>query len=184
MSLRPLAGASYHTIDTVPLFTYPDVDLEATGSSDAYKHHIYTYKGRHSPLNQTPASRTSHRRGPPVLLVLLLLCCLAFVATALTGYPTNRVLHLPDVPEGHARLANNISAVLQVQPYRSMVEANYEGALEILYVYHRCAFVFLTAYLVRIGGRNSIVRVSQVIRLICGSICGRLFLPCTWHLDS
>lgn len=134
MSLRPLPGASYHTVDANPLFTSLDFDLEATGSSDARilsKDHIHTSEDRPSPLTQTPSSRTSNRRGPPVLLALLLLCCLAFVASAVTGLPTNRVL-FPDVPEGHARLANYIPVMFQAQPYRSLVEANYEGALEIL----------------------------------------------------
>jgi hypothetical protein len=139
MSVHPLPGASYHTIDT-PLFACSDVDLEAKGSSDPRTLPIYT---SNSPLpGQTPSIRTLRCRGPPVVLVLLLFCCFAFVVSAFTGLPANRSL-LPDVPESHAWSENHISAAFRSQPYRSLVEENHEGALEILYAYYRVAHLLL-----------------------------------------
>jgi hypothetical protein len=143
MSVHPLPGASYHTIDTTPLF---DIDLEAEASPH-FNHfpqkNIYTSKERlPSLLDHIPSSRTVRHRAPPVMLVLLLLCCLAFVISAYTERTVNH-LFLCDVSASHAHawLPNHISATFQSQPYRLSVKENIEGALEILYAYtHRCAY--------------------------------------------
>ena len=145
MSVRPLLGASYHTIHTSPLF---DIDLEAEASPH-FNHfpqkNIYTSKERLPLLDQIPSSRTVRHRAPPVMLVLLLLCCLAFVVCAYTGRPSNHLI-MSDMSASHAHgwLSSHISAAFRSQSYRSSVKENIEGALEILYAYtHRCAYDFL-----------------------------------------
>jgi hypothetical protein len=136
MSVHPLPGASYHTIDTVPLF---DIDLEAEASpyfNRFSQKNIYTSKERLPLLDQIPSSRTVRRRAPPVMLVLLMLCCLAFVVSAYAERVANHLL-LSDVSATHAHgwLPNHVSAAFRSQSYSTSVEENIEGALDILYAY-------------------------------------------------
>jgi hypothetical protein len=145
MSVYSLPGASYHTIDTTPLF---DIDLEAEPSSDFKpfpRKNIYTSKERlPSLLDHIPSSRTVRHRAPPVVLVLLILCCLAFVISAYAERAANHLL-LSDMSASHAHvwLSNHVSAAFRSESYRSSVKENIEGALEILYAYtHRYASDF------------------------------------------
>jgi hypothetical protein len=145
MSVHPIPGASYHALDSVPLFVFSDIDLEAEGSSDPHTLSQQN-KQRFPLLNHTPSSTTLCRRGPPVMLILLLLCCLAFVVSAFMGTSANLFL-LPDVPESQAWLANQLSVISQSQSYKSFVEENHKGALEILYACHGFYHSFLTQIL-------------------------------------
>jgi hypothetical protein len=120
MSVHPIPGASYHTLDTAPLFLFSDVDLEAEPSHPPSKEHSPPTKSLRRPC------------APPVLLVLLLLCCLAFVVSAVTKVSADRSLLL-DVPESQTWLAKQLTFTFQLQPYKSLIEENYKGALEILY---------------------------------------------------
>jgi hypothetical protein len=134
MSVHPLPGASYHTINTNPLF---DIDLEAEASPH-FNHfpekNIYTSKERLPLLDQILSSRTACRRAPSVMLVLLMLCCLAFVVSAYAERAADHLL-LSDVSATHAHawLPNHFSAAFRSQSYSTSVKENIEGALEILY---------------------------------------------------
>jgi hypothetical protein len=84
MSVRPLPGASYHTLDTVP-HSFADDDLEAVGSLNApepYKEQSYPSSKSTPFLDQTPDRRERNRHGLPVLLAILVFFCLAFTASA------------------------------------------------------------------------------------------------------
>ncbi|KAH9979588.1 hypothetical protein BGW80DRAFT_605912 [Lactifluus volemus] len=132
MSVHPLPGASYHTIDTVPLF---DIDLEAEASPhfNLPEKNIYTSKERLPLLDQIPSSRTVRRHAPPVMLVLLMLCCLAFVVSAYAERAANHLLLCEvSATHAHAWLPNHVSAAFRSQSYGTSVRENIDGALEIL----------------------------------------------------
>jgi hypothetical protein len=131
MTVRPLPGASYHTLETV-LHSFANVDLEAVGSLNAYE--SSSEKKSHPSnestplLDETSDSRVRNRHGLPMLLALLVFFCLAFTASAFLGYSAHRWL-MPDVPDRHASIADHLSSALQAQSYRTLVNDNYEGAL-------------------------------------------------------
>jgi hypothetical protein len=144
MSVRPLPGASYHTLDTV-FFSFAHVDPEAADPSpDTTPTHrpsekndfISSQGGRKSPVNQVPSPRGRHsyRLGrPPVLLSAIVLCCLAFIASAFWEYAS---FHFPlfNVPECHAPLAARLSAAFRTQSYRTPVNEYSNNAREMMCV--------------------------------------------------
>jgi hypothetical protein len=130
MPVRPLPGASYHTLETV-LHSFANVDLEAVGSFNAPEpSEKQSHPSNESTplLDQTPDSRERNRRGLPLLLVILVFFCLAFTASAFLGYSAHRLL-MPDVPDRHASIADHLSSALQAPSYRMLVNENYDGAL-------------------------------------------------------
>ncbi|KAF8466066.1 hypothetical protein DFH94DRAFT_347603 [Russula ochroleuca] len=130
MPVRPLPGASYHTVEAVLHY----VDLEAVGSLKApepsEKQSCPSGESR-SLLDQTPDSRKRNHRGPPVLLAILGFFCLAFTASAFLGYSGHRV-PMPDVPDRYASIAEHLSSALQAPSYRMLVNENYDGALHVV----------------------------------------------------
>jgi len=133
MTVRPLPGASYHTLETAVLHSFANVDLEAVGSLNAYD--LPSEKKSHPSdestplLDQSPESRAArNRHGLPMLLAILVFFCLAFTASAFLGYSAHRLL-MPDVPDRHTSIADQLSSVLQAQSYRTLVNENYDGAL-------------------------------------------------------
>ncbi len=133
MSSRPLPGASYHTVETI-LHSFANVDLEAVGSLETLE--SSSEKSRSSnettPLLQ---SRVRNRVGLHMLLAVLAFFCLAFSASALLGYSASRWL-MPDVPEHHASIAGYLSSAFQAQPYRTLVNEYYDGALVTMCARH------------------------------------------------
>ncbi|KAF8466067.1 hypothetical protein DFH94DRAFT_781616 [Russula ochroleuca] len=130
MPVRPLPGASYHTLETV-LHSFANVDLEAVGSFNAPEpSEKQSHPSNESTplLDQTPDSRERNRRALPLLLVILVFFCLAFTASAFLGYSAHRLL-MPDVPDRHASIAEHLSSALQAPSYRMLVNENYDGAL-------------------------------------------------------
>jgi hypothetical protein len=136
MPVRPLPGASYHTLETV-LHSFANVDLEAVGSFNAPEpSEKQSHPSNESTplLDQTPDSRERNRRGLPLLLVILVFFCLAFTASAFLGYSAHRLL-MPDVPDRHASIAEHLSSALQAPSYRMLVNENYDGALVTMCVH-------------------------------------------------
>ncbi|KAH9976980.1 hypothetical protein BJV74DRAFT_158114 [Russula compacta] len=133
MSACPLSGASYHTLEA-PLHSFDNVDPEALGSLDAYvseKKFIHSSNILMPLLDQHIATRRPDHRGPPILLALLIFSCLAFVGSAFWSCFPHR-LPLPDVPDRHAPFVDYLSVALQTQPYRTLINENYDGALEMM----------------------------------------------------
>lgn len=130
MPVRPLPGASYHTLETV-LHSFANVDLEAVGSlnvSDPSEKPSTEFTPLLDPTkDQTPDSRERNRRGLPLLLTIIVFFCLAFTASAFLGYSANRLL-MPDVPDRHASIADHLSSALEAPSYRTLVNEKYEGA--------------------------------------------------------
>jgi len=130
MTVRPLPGASYHTLETV-LHSFANVDLEAVGSLNACDP---PEKDSSSSTESTPLldptsdSRERSYRGLPLLLSILVFFCLAFTASAFLGYSAQRWL-LPDVPDRHASIADHLSSAFQAQSYRTLVNENYDDVL-------------------------------------------------------
>jgi len=133
MPVRPLPGASYHTLETI-LHSFANVDPEAVGSLNAYgpsEKQGYLSEERTPLLSQPPsAAAARYRRGPPVLLLLILFFCLAFVASAFLGYSPHH-FPLSYVPDRHAPLADYLASALQAQSYRTLVNENYDTALKL-----------------------------------------------------
>src|SRR6267154_3796591 len=127
MSSRPLPGASYHTLETI-LHSFANADLEAVGSLESLE--SPSEKKSRSSDESTPLleSRVHNRRGLPMLLALLLFFCLAFTASALLGYSASRWL-MPDVPDRHVSIADQLSSAFQAQSYRTLVNEYHNGAL-------------------------------------------------------
>ena len=143
MAVRPLPGASYHTLDTV-FHSFGDVELEATGSLNACDppEKDSCLSNESTPLiDPTPDNRKRSRRGLPPLLSILVLFCLVFTASAFLGYPTHRRL-VPDVPDRHASMADHLSSALEAQSYRALVNENYDGALVAMCVQFSIATLF------------------------------------------
>jgi hypothetical protein len=139
MAVRPLPGASYHTLETI-LHSFANVDLEAVGSLHAYsppsEKNSYSSNESTPLLDESSDSRVhSRQHGLPMLLALLVFFCLAFTASALLGYST-RLWLMPDVPDRHASIADYLSSALQAQSYRTLVNDNYDGALGTMCVHH------------------------------------------------
>jgi len=142
MSVRPLPGASYHTLDSV-FFSFTHVDPEvADPSPDTTPSHPPSEKnnfnssqgGRKPPINQVPCPRGRHSYRlwrPPVVLSVIVLCCLAFVASAIWEYAFDYI-PLVNVPERHAPLAARLSAAFRTQPYRTPVNEYSNNAREMI----------------------------------------------------
>ena len=132
MSSRPLPGASYHTLETI-LHSFANVDLEAVGSLESLE--SPSEKKSSSSDESTPllVSRVRNHHGLPMLLALLVFFCLAFTASAFLGYSASRWL-MPDVPDRHVSVADQLSSAFQAQPYRTLVNEYYNGALAIMCV--------------------------------------------------
>lgn len=141
MSVRPLPGASYHTLDA-----FPYTDIEAVGHFDTLppgydvspfddeKHHRGSCSRQH--LHQTQGRRQRRCCGLPVLLSGIVLCCLALVVSAIWKYPSNSLLPLPNVPARHAPLADRLTSTFQTQSQRALVDKRYEDALNMMCVCH------------------------------------------------
>jgi hypothetical protein len=143
MTVRPLPGASYHTLETV-LHSFANVDLEAVGSLNACD----PPEKSPSPSNETTPlldstldSREGSRRGLPLLLSILVFFCLAFTASAFLGYSAHRWL-MPEVPDRHTSIADHLSSALEAQSYRAQVNENYDGALVAMCVQSAIAPLF------------------------------------------
>ena len=144
MAVRPLPGASYHTLGGV-FHSFPDVELESTGSSNVCDPpEKFCPSNESTPLlDRTPDNRKRSRRGLPLLLSILVFFCLLFTASAFSGYPTHRRL-MPDVPDRHASIA------IQAQSNRALVNENYDGALVAKCVQSSIANTFFPLILVKI----------------------------------
>ena len=147
MAVRPLPGASYHTLDTV-FHSFADVELEATGSLNACDppEKNSCLSNESTPLlDPTPDNGKRSRRGLPLLLSIIVLFCLVFTASAFLGYPTHRRL-VPDVPDRHASTAqaDHLSSALEAQSYRALVNENYDGALVAMCVQFSIATLFFS----------------------------------------
>jgi len=132
MPVRPLPGASYHTLEAI-LHSFANVDPEAVGSLNAYdpsEKQGYLSEECTPLLSQPPSTPPRHRREQPILLFLILFFCLAFVASAFWGYSPHH-FSLSYVPDRHAPLADYLASALQAQPYRTLVNENYDTALKI-----------------------------------------------------
>lgn len=132
MSARPLPGASYHTVETL-LHSFANADLEAVGSLDTLES-----PSEKKPLlsdESTPLleSRVRTRHGLSMLLGLIVFFCLAFTASAFLGYSATRWL-MPDVPDRHLSVAEQLSSAFQAQSYKTLVNEYYNSALVTLCV--------------------------------------------------
>ena len=175
MSACPLSGASYHTLEA-PIHSFDNVDPEALGSLDAYvseKKIIHSSNIRMPLLDHHIATRRPDHRATPVLLTLLIFSCLAFVGSAFWScFP--HYLSLPDVPDRHAPFADNLSAALRTQAYRTLANENFDDALEMMCVLP--ALCFPSSNLMHLsitGARISNVHSMDVAKPICGiTSCG------------
>jgi hypothetical protein len=156
MTVRPLPGASYHTLETV-LHSFANVDLEAVGSLNACDppEKDSSSSNESTPLlDPTPDSRERSHRGLPLLLSILVFFCLAFTASAFLGYSAQRWL-LPDVPDRHASIANHLSSAFQAQSYRTLVNENYDGVLSTMCVQSPHFLILLFLILVNLTGTRN-----------------------------
>jgi hypothetical protein len=154
MSVRPLPGASYHTIDTF-FYSFDHPDLEAAAATDntaSYrpsekKFFECSNERKYHQVDPRSSSQGRRYRGPPVLLSVIVLCCLAFIASAYWEHFPR--LPLPDVPDRHAPLADRLSSAFRTQsPVRALVDEYYDGALEMMCVPGRLGLsVWLIKYL-------------------------------------
>lgn len=139
MPSRPLPGASYHTLETI-LHSFANVDLEAVGSLET----LESPSEKKSPPSDesTPLleSRARVRHGLPLLLSLIVFFCLAFTASAFLGYSASRWL-LPDVPDRHVSIADDLSSAFQAQSHKTLVNEYYSGALTMMCV---CVSLFFS----------------------------------------
>ena len=197
MPVRPLPGASYHTLETI-LHSFANVDPEAVGSLNAYdpsEKQGYSSEERTPLLSQPPFTPARHRRGLPILLFLILFFCLAFVASAFWGYSPHH-FPLSYVPDRHEPLADYLTSSLQAQSYRMLVNENYDTALKMLFVpsSRRFAHAFpvfhfrsLTLVMNMSATKNYNAHAALVMKPISGIISSGLSLWCAWHcpyLDS
>jgi len=141
MSVRPLPGASYHTIDTFFYsFDHPDLEAATVDNTSSYGPSekkffdcLHERKSQVSPRSPHSSSGGRRYRAPPVLLSVIVLCCLAFIASAYWEHSPR--LPLPDVPDRHAPLANRLSSAFRTQSsFWTLVDEHYDGALEMTYV--------------------------------------------------
>jgi hypothetical protein len=140
MSVRPLPGASYHTIDTFfHSFDHPDLEAAPVHDTSSYgpsEKSLFDGERKYQADARPPHFSSGGRRyrGPPVLLSIIVLCCLAFVASAFWEHSPGR-LPLPDVPDRYASLANRLSSAFRTQSsFKTLVDGHYDGALEMMYV--------------------------------------------------
>ncbi|KAI9450970.1 hypothetical protein F5148DRAFT_1240857 [Russula earlei] len=143
MLVRPLPGASYHTLETI-LHSFADVNPDAVGRlNSAYGHSEkqgFTSASEENTRLPAPNLPTTTRRrgGPPVLLTLILLFSMAFVASAFWEY-TPSPFPLSHLPDRHALMADHLTSAFLSRPYRTLLNENYDGALKLLEQRLKCA---------------------------------------------
>ncbi len=185
MSARPLPGASYHTCDAI-LHSFGGVDFEAVGSLELETLDSHSEEKSHSSDESTPLleSKAHNRHGYPMLLALLVFC-MAFTASAFLGYSPSRWL-MPDVPDHHASIADQLSSAFQAQSYRTLVNEYYNDALVAMCVRSRRP-IFFSPFLPvlsldsdrnSIGTKNRIVYVMNARMSLCGAFSAGLSLFC------
>jgi len=147
MSVRPLPGASYHTIGSFHSFDPSDLEAAVVDDStsgdglserkDLDPFRVDEHKYLVDPRPTYSSCKKRRCRRPPVLLSIIVLICLAFVASAFWG---NNSSGRPNVPDRHTPLPIHLSSASRTKTsFETLVDEHFNGALEMMEQTFECA---------------------------------------------